>query len=111
MVQYSHDEIIHMLKKLNDFYCLKSGSIIRPQQEKVVNREPFIGGFLGSVDKRAEVARRLKKLERRQREILLLFYTFGKPVGFISKRFKISQRHFYRLKKKALDDLIDMDEN
>ena len=110
MVQYSLGEIIHILKTLNDFYCLKSGSIICPKREKVVYREPFKGGFLGSVDRRTEVVKRLKKLETRQREILLFYYTFSKPVGFIASRCRISIRHFYRLKKEALEDMVNMDE-
>ena len=78
-------EVINTLKTLNDYYCLKSNFIIYPKSNKsdIRNREPFRPGFLSSIDERKELIRRLDKLNKREKTILLLFYTFAKPMDYI----------------------------
>jgi len=105
------EKVINTLKTITDCYCLKSNFIICPKSNKSGSnyREPFCNGFLSEVDKRFELINRLSKLDGRERTTLLLFYTFSKPVDFIADRLGISLRHFYRVKKRALEDVINFD--
>ena len=105
------EKVINTLKTLTDCYYLKSNFIICPKSNKSDSncREPFCNGFLSGADKRFELINRLSKLDGRERTTLLLFYTFSKPVDFIADRLDISLRHFYRVKKKALEYVINFD--
>ena len=101
-------EVISTLKTLNDYYCLKSNFIIYPKSNKsdIRDREPFRPGFLSSIDERKELIRRLDKLNKRGKTILLLFYTFAKPMDYIEHKLHLSCRHCYRIKKKAIEIII-----
>ena len=79
--------VINTLKTLNDYYYLKSNFIIYPKSNKsdIRDREPFRSGFLSSIDERKELIRRLDKLNKREKTILLLFYTFVKPMDYIAE--------------------------
>jgi len=105
-------EVVNTLKTLNDYYYLKSNFIIYPKSNKtdIRDREPFRPGFLSSIDERKELIRRLNKLEERGKTILLLFYTFGKPMDYIEHKLHLSCRHCYRIKKKALQNIISVGE-
>ena len=105
-------EVINVLKTLNDYYCLKSNFIIYPKSNKtdIRNREPFRPGFLNSIEKRSELLKRLNKLNKNEKNILLLFYTFCKSITYIEHALCLSCRHCYRVKKKALQNIISMGE-
>ena len=106
------EEVINTLKTFTDCYYLKSNSIIYSKYDSLDSkyREPFRKGFLSEADKRFELINRLNKLDNRERTTLLLFYTFSKPVDYIASRLGISLRHFYRIKKKAIEDIINFGE-
>ena len=108
----SYEEVISTLKTLNDYYCLKSNFIIYPKSNKsdIRNREPFRPGFLGSIEKRSELLKRLNKLNKNEKTILLLFYTFCKPITYIEHTLHLSCRQCYRIKKKALQNIISVGE-
>lgn len=95
---------------LNDYYHIKSNYVIagKAKAKDPSGREPFAPGFLSSIDCKKEILKGLKKMDNRQRQILLLYYSFSKPPDDIVKILNISVRHLYRLKKKALDDLTDL---
>ena len=95
---------------LEDYYYLKSNCVIvgKAKKRDPSRREPFAPGFLSSIDRKKEILKGLKKLDNRQRQILLLYYSLSKAPNDIAKILDISVRHLYRLKKKALDDLIDL---
>ena len=105
-------EVIKTLKTLNDYYCLKSNFIIYPKSNKtdIRDREPFRPGFLSSIDERKELIRRLDKLNKREKTILVLFYTFAKPMDYIEHKLHLSCRQCYRIKKKALQNIISVGE-
>ncbi len=105
----SYEEVISTLKTLNDCYYLKSNFIICPKLSKlnIGYREPFCLGFLDSIERRKELVRRLNKLEEREKTILLLFYTFGRPINYIERGLFLSCRHCYRIKNKALEKIIN----
>jgi len=66
-------------------------------------------GFLDSIEIRKELMRRLNKLEEREKTILLLFYTFGKSINYIEQELCLSCRQCYRIKKKALEKIINFE--
>ncbi len=109
-MQKTSKEIIQILTTLNDYYHLKSNYVIvgKAKTKDPARREPFAPGFLSSIDCKKEILKRLKEMDNRQRQILLLYYSFSKSPDDIVKILNISVRHFYRLKKKALDDLTDL---
>ena len=104
------EKVISGLKTLNDCYCLKSKSIVCASHDSPDSkyREPFYRGFLSEADKRFELVKRLNKLDDREKTILLLFYAFSMPVDNIAKEVGVSWRHCYRIKKKAIESIIDM---
>ena len=104
-------EVINTLKTLNDYYCLKSNFIICPKHGKldIKSREPFRPGFLDSIEIRKELIKRLNKLEEKEKTILLLFYTFGKPINYIERELHLSCRQCYRIKKKAIENIISFE--
>ena len=103
-------EVINTLKTLNDYYYLKSNFIIYPKSNKsdIRDREPFRPGFLRSIEKRSELLKRLNKLNKNEKTILLLFCTFCKPITYIEHALCLSCRQCYRIKKKALQNIISM---
>ena len=105
-------EVINTLKTLNDYYYLKSNFIIYPKSNKsdIRNREPFRPGFLSGIEKRSELLKRLNKLNKNEKTILLLFYTFCKPITCIEHALRLSCRQCYRIKKKALQNIISVGE-
>lgn len=102
-------EVIKTLKTLNDYYCLKSNFIIYPKSNKtdIKDREPFCPGFLDGIEIRKELLKRLDKLDEKEKTTLLLFYTFYKPIAYIEHRLHLSSRHCYRIKKKAIENIIN----
>jgi len=109
-MQETSKKIIQILMTLNDYYHIKSNSIItiKGGVSDPSGREPFAPGFLSSIDCKRKILKGLKEMDSRRREILLLYYSFSKPPDDIAKILNISVRHLYRLKKKALDELTDL---
>ncbi len=105
-------KIIKLLQILNDYYHIRSNSIVTigSSRKNFHQYSPFRKGFLSSIDERTEIIKRLNRLEGRKKYILLRYYTFSKPISEISNQLKISQRHFYRLKKDALNQLTEDDD-
>jgi DNA-directed RNA polymerase specialized sigma subunit len=103
-------EIIQILITLNDYYHLKSNYVIvgKAKAKDPSRREPFAPGFLSSIDCKKEILKGLKEMDARQRQILILYYSFSKSPDDIVKILNMSVRHLYRLKKKALDDLTEL---
>ncbi len=105
----SYEEVISTLKSLNDYYYIKSNFIICPRLCKLNtgSRELFCFGFLDSIEKKRELVKRLKKLEEREKTVLLLFYSLGKSIGCIGQELHLSCRHCYRIKNKALEKIVN----
>jgi len=108
----SREEVINTLKSLNDFYYIKSNFIIHPKLSslKMKGKEPFRRGFIDSIDIRKELINRLIRLPEKEKITLLLFYTFGKSVKQISEVLHLSCRQFYRIKKNALEKIVNFEE-
>lgn len=107
----SYEEVINILKSLDDCYYTKSNFVIYPKLNKVNIRcrEPFCKGFIDNIELRNELIKRLNKLEKKEKIILLLYYTFGKPIKYIEQELHFSCRQCYRVKKQALEKIINFD--
>ena len=93
------------------YYYIKSNFIIHPKLSslKLKGKEPFRPGFIDSIDIRKELINRLSRLPEREKISLLLFYTYGKPAKQISEIFQLSFRQFYRIKKNALEKIVNFE--
>ena len=77
-MQKTSKEIIQILMTLNDYYHIRSNYVIagKAKTKDPSGREPFAPGFLSSIDCKKEVLKGLKKMDNRQKQILLLYYSF-----------------------------------
>lgn len=107
----SYEDVIRTLKSLNDYYFIKSNFIICPKLSRlnIKGREPFCLGFLDSIETRKELIRRLNKLEVKEKTMLVLFYTLNKPIIYIAQKLHLCWRHCYRIKKRALEKIVNFD--
>ncbi len=69
--------------------------------------EPFGPGFLTRFEERTEVDRLLQDLDPRDRQLLTLWYVEGHPVTTIARRLGISRVHCYRLRDRALRQMVE----
>jgi DNA-directed RNA polymerase specialized sigma24 family protein len=102
-------EVISALKRYRDAFDPRTTSIITPfRNGHDPHAEPFRAGFLGSIQERDELLRRLtERIAVRERALLLLWYIADLPVARIARRLGISRIHCYRLRKQAIDCLCD----
>jgi DNA-directed RNA polymerase specialized sigma subunit len=107
----TREEVIGTLKSLNDYYYVKSNFIIctKPDKSNIEGKDPFRHGFIDSIDIRKELINRLRGLQEKERVALLLFYTLGKPAEQIKLILHLSCRQFYRIKKNALEKVINFE--
>jgi hypothetical protein len=70
----------------------------------------FRGGFLETLDERAELSFRVSQLQGRDREILFFWYVAQLPLDDISKRVGISARQCYRRRGKAIRTIVELGE-
>lgn len=68
--------------------------------------EPFRPGFLMSLERRRELMQLLRSLDRRSQRLLLLWCAQGRPASEIANELGISRVHCYRLRNKALDEML-----
>jgi DNA-directed RNA polymerase specialized sigma24 family protein len=64
-------------------------------------------GLFDTLDARAELSRRMKELEERDRAILFLWYVKELPAHEIAKEVGISRRQCFRRRSAALRALVD----
>jgi DNA-directed RNA polymerase specialized sigma24 family protein len=67
-------------------------------------------GLLDTIDQRSELSRRVRRLEDRDRRILLLWYVKELPAHEVAREVGISRRHCFRRRSAALRALVDEDE-
>lgn len=72
--------------------------------------EPFRPGFLKSMERRSELMHLLRRLDQRSQRLLLLWFAQGRPAIEIASQLGISRVHCYRLRNKALDEMLQASE-
>ena len=102
-------QVARALKAFREYYHPKSSSVVIFNGKKTtdVDADPFRGGFLDNVDLRAEMLGRLSSLNERERAILMLWYVADTPVREICERLGLSRSHAYRLRDRALVEMLD----
>jgi DNA-directed RNA polymerase specialized sigma24 family protein len=69
--------------------------------------EPFRPGFLASVDRRSELLALLRRLDERSQRLLLLWFVKDRPPAEIANDLGVSRVHCYRLRNRALDEMLE----
>jgi DNA-directed RNA polymerase specialized sigma24 family protein len=64
-------------------------------------------GLLETLDERAELCRRMRRIDDTDRRVLFLWYVRQLPVGDISKEMGISRRQCFRRRARAIRVLSD----
>lgn len=104
-------EIVTTLKQLEHFMLPKTSSLIvlaEGRDRYICDKEPFRKGFLDDLEKRHELARRLRKLDETKASLLFLWYVEAKSKIEIAHVMGLSRTHIYRLHNEAINDLIAM---
>jgi len=101
-------QVVKALKAYRDYYEPKSSSVLLASNKTTdVDADPFRRGFLDSVDLRAELLHRLSALDERERAVLMQWYILDLPVRAVCERLSLSRSHCYRLRDRALTQMLD----
>ena len=94
------------LRRARDSYDPRTTSLLAVPRGDGVATEPFHPRFLEDLDERRELERLLGLLPDKERALLVLWFTIGKPVTQIARQLRISRVHCYRLKAKAFETML-----
>jgi hypothetical protein len=104
-------EIVLALLRYSDVFDPAAGSLIIVSDNGLdPHADPFRNGFIGRIEERAELVRRLRRLDQRLTKLLLFWYVWQWPIKRITRNLRVSRQHCYRLRNKAIDDLVAMAE-
>jgi DNA-directed RNA polymerase specialized sigma24 family protein len=91
-----------------DCYQSVSTSVLRlSRRGRRPQGGPFRPGFLDGLETRAELNRLLSHLDERARSLLLLWFVHDRPVTVIADMLRISRMHCYRLRDRALQQMLE----
>lgn len=103
-------DVVTALKSFGDFYSPKSTSVLVATGKPLdVSADPFRRGFIDSLEIRTELLKRLAGLEERERTAVMLWYVSETPVRELCARLGVSRATLYRLRDRALGNMIDAD--
>jgi len=99
------------LRRYGEVFDPRTGSVIRVSRGgRDWSGDPFRPGFLGAVEERTELVRRmLARLQPRERLLLALWYVSDMQPTVIARELQVSSVHCYRLRDKALRALCDVE--
>ena len=101
-------QVVKALKAYRDYYHPKSASVLIASSKTTdVDADPFRRGFLDSIGTRTELLQRLASLEERERAVLMMWYVMDMPVREICARLSLSRSHCYRMRDRALMQMLD----
>jgi len=105
--------VVYSLRRYRDVFDPKTTSLILVSRQSFDRSQgPFRAGFLGRLDEREELRRRMTdRLALRERELLFLWYVVELPPGEVARRIKVSRVHAYRLRNEALSALCDEEDD
>lgn len=103
-------EVAAALRRYGDAFNPRTGSVIAASRSGHDHTgDPFRAGFLGAIEQRAELARRMTtRLKPRERLLLVLWYVSDMQATVIARHLEVSRVHCYRLRDKALRALCDV---
>ena len=98
------DGVIRALRTLGRSSETRSTSILsRSGAGYSVDRDPFHGGFIDSIDTRTELLKRFARLDERERAILTLWYVQDLEVPAICETLGMSRATAYRIRDRAIE--------
>lgn len=98
------DAVIRALARLNDPDAARSTSLMQvPPHRGRSTGDAYGFASTSWMEEHAELVRRLRGLNQREREMLLLCYTEDRSVAEVSELMGISRVHGYRLRHRALE--------
>ncbi len=104
-------DVIRVLVRYMDVFDPSTGSIVFVGRSRTRFGHPaFRGGLIAGIEERAELVRRLHRLHPRKRNVLCLWYMTSLPATDIARRVGVSRMHCYRLKRQALSEMAQTDE-
>lgn len=108
----SREEVIGSLIRYTDWWQPATTSIL---QVGVARRGSDLAdgirqGLLETLDERAELCRRMRRIDDIDRRILFLWYVKQLPAQDISKQVGISRRQCFRRRARAIRVLLDEEE-
>ncbi|HEY7755422.1 MAG TPA: sigma factor-like helix-turn-helix DNA-binding protein [Actinomycetota bacterium] len=65
-------------------------------------------GLLDTLDDRAELSRRMRSMDDRDRQLLFLWYVQQLTVAEIAAELRVSRRHCFRLRGDAIRRLVEL---
>ena len=101
-------QVVRALKSFREYYHPKASGILTISGRNAdVDADPFRRGFLDSLDLRTELLRRLSTLDERERSVVMLWYVMDRPVAEVCEQLSVSRSHCYRLRDRALANMVD----
>jgi DNA-directed RNA polymerase specialized sigma24 family protein len=98
------DDVIRALARFNDPTAARSTSLMMvPRHQRRGAGDAYGFASLSWIEEHTELVRRLRALDRREREMLLLCYTEDRSVAEVAELLGISRVHGYRLRRRALE--------
>jgi DNA-directed RNA polymerase specialized sigma24 family protein len=100
-------DVVRALGRYGDEAGPRTGSVMFVGGAPPRSRDPFHPGVIAGMEERAELARRLRRLDDRDRLLVFLWYVRGWPVPNIAAHLGISRVHCYRVRDRALRAMVD----
>jgi DNA-directed RNA polymerase specialized sigma subunit len=101
-------DVVAALKTFGDFYAPRTNSVLVASGKPIdTDADPFRRGFIDSLEIRTELLKRLGALDERERAAVMLWYVSETPVRDLCARLGVSRATLYRLRDRALGNMID----
>ena len=98
------DAVIRALARFNDPTAARSTSLMMvPRHQRRHTGDAYGFASLSWLEEHTELVTRLRRLPRREREMLLFCYTEDRSVAEVAELLGISRVHGYRLRRRALE--------
>jgi len=100
-------DLVRALARYGDEAGPRTGSVMFVGGAPPRSHDPFHPGVIAGMEERAELARRLRRLNERDRLLVFLWYVEGWSVPNIAAHLGISRVHCYRVRDRALGAMLD----
>lgn len=104
------DGVVRALRSLGRSTDASSTSILATSSSTgySVDKDPFHGGYIDSLEARLELLDRFSRLDERERAILTLWYVQDLAVPSICESLGMSRATAYRIRDRAIDRLVEV---